>query len=69
MDGGVLRGTVTAFDEHVGLGTVTADDGADYLFHCVEIADGSRTIPVGTPVTFERLAKLGRYEAAGLRPG
>ena len=66
--GGGLRGTVTAFDEHVGLGTVTADDGADYLFHCVEIADGSRTIAVGTAVTFERLAKLGRYEASRVAP-
>lgn len=64
-----LRGTVTAFDEHVGLGTVTAADGTEYLFHCVEIADGSRTIPVGTAVAFERLAKLGRYEAASVRPG
>jgi CspA family cold shock protein len=63
-----MHGTVTAFDDHVGLGTVTADDGTAYLFHCVEIADGSRTIAVGTRVAFERLAKLGRYEAADLRP-
>ncbi len=63
-----LHGTVTAFDEHVGLGTVVADDGTAYLFHCVEIADGSRTIPVGTGVSFERLAKLGRYEASAVTP-
>ena len=63
-----MRGTVTAFDEHVGLGTVTADDGTPYLFHCVEIADGSRTIAVGAAVTFERLPKLGRYEASRLSP-
>jgi cold shock CspA family protein len=61
-----MRGTVTAFDDHVGLGTVTAVDGAEYLFHCVEIADGSRTIAVGAAVEFELLPKLGRYEASGL---
>lgn len=62
------RGTVTAFDDQVGLGTVTAHDGTDYLFHCVEIADGSRTIAVGTIVSFQRMAKLGRYEASALTP-
>lgn len=68
MAGPAQRGTVTAFDEHVGLGTVTDTDGNEYLFHCVEIADGSRTIAVGTAVAFERLAKLGRYEASALTP-
>lgn len=63
-----MQGTVTEFDEHVGLGTVTTADGTTYLFHCVEIADGSRTIPVGAAVTFELLPKLGRYEASRLRP-
>ena len=63
-----MRGTVTAFDDHVGLGTVTAADGTEYLFHCVEIADGSRTIAVGTAVDFELLPKLGRYEASRIAP-
>jgi cold shock CspA family protein len=62
----VKHGTVTAFDEPAGLGTVLGDDGVDYLFHCVEIADGSRQIDVGTAVEFRRLAKLGTYEAAWL---
>ena len=67
--GGGLRGTVTAFDEHVGLGTVTADDGADYLFHCVEIADGARRIDVGARVEFDRAAgQLGVWEAVRIRP-
>jgi CspA family cold shock protein len=63
-----MTGTVTAFDEHVGLGTVAGDDGREYLFHCVEIADGTRTIAPGTPVTFELLPKLGRYEASRVAP-
>lgn len=68
MPGTDLYGTVTEFDEHVGLGTVTTNDGTTYLFHCVEIADGSRTIPIGAAVTFELLPKLGAYEASQLRP-
>lgn len=68
MGAAPLTGTVTAFDEHVGLGTVTASDGTELLFHCVAIADGSRSIAVGTPVTYELLAKLGRYEANAVTP-
>lgn len=62
------RGTVTAFDEHVGLGTVTGLDGVEYLFHCIEIADGSRSIAVGTEVTFTTMTKFGRVEAGDLAP-
>lgn len=62
------RGTVTAFDEHVGLGTVTGPDGVEFLFHCIEIADGSRTIAVGTEVGFATMTKFGRVEAADLTP-
>jgi cold shock CspA family protein len=61
---GARHGSVTAFDETRGLGEVTDDDGAVFTFHCVEIADGTRSIGVGTPVRFDVVAKLGRYEAA-----
>lgn len=61
-------GRVTAFDEHVGLGTVTDETGGELLFHCVEIADGSRTIEIGTVVEFDVVAKFGRDEAFRLRP-
>lgn len=63
-----LRGTVTHFDVDQGLGTVATDDGATHTFHCLEIADGTRDIAVGADVSFDLLAKLGRYEAANLRP-
>ena len=62
-----MNGTVTEFGHDTGLGTVHANDGLDYLFHCVEIADGTRTIDVGTAVEFSRLAKLGAYEAGCLK--
>jgi cold shock CspA family protein len=66
-----MQGIVTEFDDAAGLGTVTADDGAAYAFHCTAISDGSRTIAVDTPVEFElRPAGHGSYEAAAisLRP-
>lgn len=62
-----LTGTVTAFDESLGLGTITSEDGSEHLFHCIEIADGSRSIAVGAAVLFDLLAKFGRYEAAHIR--
>lgn len=62
-----LTGTVTAFDESVGLGTITSEDGSEHPFHCIEISDGSRSIAVGTAVSFDLLAKFGRYEAARIR--
>ncbi|MGH9095649.1 MAG: cold shock domain-containing protein [Acidimicrobiales bacterium] len=62
-------GTVRQFDEQVGLGVVEAADGRRYPFHCTQIADGSRTIPVGAQVSFAVVAgHRGRWEAAGLRP-
>jgi len=60
------QGSVSAFDAHVGLGEVLADDGARFPFHCVEIDDGSRSIEVGAPVSFDVVSKLGRWEAMRL---
>jgi cold shock CspA family protein len=63
------RGRVATFDDAAGLGTVVDGDGAELAFHCTAIADGSRTIAVGTEVVFEVVAgRLGRWEADGLVP-
>jgi cold shock CspA family protein len=65
-----LEGTVTAFDEHAGHGKVRTSDGGELFFHCTAIADGSRTIDVGTPVTFAVVpGHHGRWEAADVVPG
>lgn len=57
-------GRVTAFDDPRGLGEVVdRDSGAVVAFHCVDLADGTRTIEVGAEVTFETRRKLGRLEA------
>ena len=61
---GTKTGTVTAFDEARGLGEITADGGEVHHFHCTGIADGSRTVEVGTPVRFGIIpGRLGRWEA------
>jgi CspA family cold shock protein len=62
------HGSVTEFDEPRGLGAITDDTGNIFTFHCVEIADGTRSIAIGTTVRFDVLAKLGRYEAARIVP-
>jgi cold shock CspA family protein len=62
-----LRGTVSEFDEAKGYGTVRTDDGRALFFHCTQIADGSRTIPVGAAVEFEIVpGHNGRWEAAAV---
>jgi CspA family cold shock protein len=61
-----MEGTVSAFDREVGLGEVLGVDGVRLPFHCIEIADGSRDIAVGTQVRYGHRLKLGRVEAAQL---
>jgi cold shock CspA family protein len=64
-----LQGVVTNFDEPKGLGEILLDEApAVFPFHCVSIADGTRNIQVGAAVTFLPLLKLGRREAADIRP-
>jgi len=62
-------GTVTMFDDPAGLGEVTDDAGTTHGFHCTAIADGTRTIAVGTAVRFAVVAgHVGRFEADALIP-
>ncbi len=63
----ILTGVVAVFDKHRGLGEVEAD-GTRYPFHCTQIADGTRDIPVGAQVEFTVApGPLGRWEAIGIR--
>lgn len=58
---------MAAFDEHKGYGTVEAADGRVLFFHCTAIADGSRTIRPGAPVTFRVVpGPRGQWEAVDL---
>ena len=63
----MLTGTVSDFDPAKGLGTVTDDTGTSFMFHVIEIADGTRSVCVGQRVSFQPLAKFGRFEAAKIR--
>jgi cold shock CspA family protein len=66
---GAHRGRVASFDKARGLGTVTDDTGDAFGFHATAIADGSRTIEVGTEVAFVVTpGHRGRYEAGSLVP-
>ncbi|MFI5046004.1 MAG: cold-shock protein [Acidimicrobiia bacterium] len=64
------RGRVVAFDDHRGIGEVEdLGTGGRVPFHCTAIADGTRTIRVGTDVVFRIVTgPLGIVEAAELRP-
>jgi len=67
MVGEDSSGTVTEFSDAKGLGSVTCDDGRVYLFHVVEIADGTRTVEVGQSVRFQLVPRFGTFEAGRLR--
>jgi cold shock CspA family protein len=62
-----MRGTVDRFDPASGLGEITGADGETYPFHATVIADGTRTIGVGSAVEFSVIAgHLGRWEASAV---
>lgn len=64
-----MFGAVARFDAGRGLGEITGADGATYPFHATVIADGTRTIAVGTPVEFVVIpGHLGRWEAVAVSP-
>lgn len=59
-----MRGRIESFDEHRGDGLVRSDEGGGFYFHCVNIADGSRSIAVGERVSARRsVGHLGHDEA------
>ncbi len=50
------HGCVAEYDDHKGYGWIESTDGGGarrLFFHCTAISDGSRTIAVGAPVTFD----------------
>lgn len=60
-------GTVTAFNDAHGLGEITDSASVVWPFHCVSIADGSRTIDVGQSVKFRTAFRVARPEAVSIR--
>jgi cold shock CspA family protein len=62
-----LTGTVTSFSDTHGLGEITDTASVVWPFHCVSIADGSRTIEVGRTVMFRTGFRVARPEAVAIR--
>jgi cold shock CspA family protein len=62
----ILAGQVSHFDDHSGLGEIAADDGTRPRFHCIAIADGTRTIEAGQRVAFTSHIRFGHLEAADI---
>jgi cold shock CspA family protein len=63
----VIRGVVESFDDARGYGLVRDGNDVGFFLHCVEIADGTRTIAVGTSVSGERrVGHLGYDEVASV---
>lgn len=63
-----MQGTVAACEAD-GWGVVHDSDGFDHVFHSTAIADGSRSVEVGTDVYFDLTpGRQGRWEATAIRP-
>jgi cold shock CspA family protein len=63
----MLSGVVESFDAHRGDGWLLSDDGERFYFHCVAIADGTRSVALGQRVGATRIVgHLGRDEASAL---
>jgi len=59
-----MKGRIEAFSDHRGDGLVRIDNGEVLYFHCVSIADGSRSVDIDDAVTVRRgVGHIGHDEA------
>ena len=66
---GPQLGTVEAFDSHACLGTIVDTAECRWPFQCTALADGSREVEPGTPVTFVVARRHGgTFEADRVAP-
>jgi cold shock CspA family protein len=64
-----VHGKVLEFDAHTGLGVVESAEGTRHVFHCTQVADGSRNVDVGTAVRYELIpGGRGVWEAGAIEP-
>lgn len=60
----MLNGAIEGFDDRRGDGFLVSDDGQRFYFHCVNIANGTRTVPNGVRATAQRwVGHLGHDDA------
>jgi hypothetical protein len=58
-----VLGTIESFDADRGVGVLRRSDGVAFSFHCVDIADGTRTSAVGVNARARRsVGRLGHDE-------
>lgn len=63
----IIDAVVVSFDAARGDGILRDHRGRDFYFHCVHIADGTRSVDAGTRVTARRAVGLrGSDEAIDL---
>jgi len=59
-----MNGRIESFDDRRGDGLLRTDTGEGLYFHCVNIADGSRSIALGASVSARRqVGHLGHDQA------
>jgi hypothetical protein len=64
----VITGVIESFDERRGDGLLRSGDGVVFYFHCVAIADGSRSISPGVRAEGRRaVGHLGHDEVVSVR--
>jgi hypothetical protein len=54
----VITGVIEGFDDRRGYGLLVDQAGRRFFFHCVDIIDGSRSIPNGAAASGERTVGL-----------
>jgi cold shock CspA family protein len=65
----MVRGVIERFDERRGDGWLRVSDGETFYFHCVSIADGTRSIAVGVRAEARRcVGHQGHDEVVDVRP-
>jgi cold shock CspA family protein len=64
----VITGVIEDFDDRRGYGYLADQTGQRFFFHCVDIVDGTRSIPNGAAASGVRaVGRLGLDEVKGVR--
>ena len=64
----MITGVIEDFDDRRGYGYLADRNGRRFFFHCVDIVDGTRSIPNGAAASGVRaVGRLGLDEATGVR--
>ena len=63
-----MTGRIIRLVDHEQIGAISADDGADYVFHASALSHATfRDLILGTPVSFEPITAQGTRRATLVR--